>query len=151
MFHDQQREQLRAMYFAAWDKARRGAPLEPLERQLAELIERHPEYHALLARPEVSLEREFTPEGGQSNPFLHLGLHMALIEQVGTDRPPGIRALWQQLCARHGDDHTAEHAMMEVLAETLWQAQREQRAPDETTYLAALRGLAGDSRDRQDG
>ncbi|TVQ46689.1 MAG: DUF1841 family protein [Gammaproteobacteria bacterium] len=145
MFHDQQREQLRAMYFTAWDKARRGAPLEPLERQLAELIERHPEYHGLLARPEASLEREFTPEGGQSNPFLHLGLHMALLEQVTTDRPPGIRALWQQLCARHGDPHAAEHAMMEVLAETLWQAQRDQCAPDERAYLAALRRLTGES------
>jgi hypothetical protein len=142
MFQHQDREALRRFYFTAWDKARRGEPLEPLERQLAELIGEHPEYHAMLERPDALLDRDFGPEGGETNPFLHLGLHMAIREQVGTDRPPGIRALWQRLSVQHGDAHAAEHSMIEALAETLWRAQREGRAPDEQAYLGALQRLA---------
>jgi hypothetical protein len=142
MFQHQDRDALRRFYFTAWDKARRGAPLEPLERQLAELIGEHPEYHAMLERPDALLDRDFGPEGGETNPFLHLGLHMAIREQVGTDRPPGIRALWQRLSLQRGDAHAAEHSMIEALAETLWRAQREGRAPDEQAYLGALQRLA---------
>lgn len=145
MFHDQDREALRRCYFTAWDKARRGMPLEPLERQLAELIGEHPEYHAMFERPDATLDRDFGPDGGAVNPFLHLGLHMAIREQVGTDRPPGIRAIWQRLRLAEGDAHAAEHLMLEVLAETLWRAQRDGRAPDERAYLETLQRLVRDA------
>ncbi len=143
MFADYDRQQLRRVYVTAWQKARKGLPMEPLERQLAELITEHPEYHALLEAPEDAVERDFAPHGGQSNPFLHLGLHMAIREQVATDRPAGIRAAWRTLCLQHGDPHTAEHVMIEVLGEALWRAQRESRAPDEATYLRRLEVLTG--------
>lgn len=145
MFADQDRNQLRRVYLAAWQKARQSLPMEPLEHQLAELIGEHPEYHALLETPDAVLAPDVPAHDGQSNPFLHLGLHMAIREQVATDRPAGIRAVWQALCARHGDAHRAEHGMIEVLAETLWCAQRDSRAPDERAYLAALQRLAGSS------
>lgn len=143
MFADNDRNQLRGVYLAAWQKARKGLPMEPLERQLAELIGEHPEYHALLEAPDDALSREFTSQDGQSNPFLHLGLHMAIREQVSTDRPAGIRAAWQALCVRHGDAHGAEHGMIEVLAQTLWSAQRDSTAPDERAYLERLQQIAG--------
>jgi hypothetical protein len=143
MFDDHDRQQLRRFYFSAWDKARRGLPMEPLERQVAELIGEHPEYHAFIEQPQTALEQEFDPATGRGNPFLHMGMHMALREQVGTDRPPGIRAVWQALCLRHGDAHAAEHAMMEALAEALWTAQRDARPPDESAYLQTLRKMAG--------
>jgi hypothetical protein len=140
MFQHQDREALRRFYFTAWDKARRGAPLEPLERQLAELIGEHPEYHAMLERPDTLLDRDFGPEGGETNPFLHLGLHMAIREQVGTDRPPGIRAAFNALLSRCGERLEAEHLAIECLAESLWQASRDGAPPDEAAYLACLRG-----------
>lgn len=145
MFADHDRNQLRSLYLASWQKARQGLPMEPLERQLAELIGEHPEYHALLERPDAVLAADFPADAHQSNPFLHLGLHMAIREQVATDRPAGIRAVWQALCVRQGDAHTAEHGMIEVLAETLWCAQRESQAPDERAYLRSLQRLAGSS------
>ena len=88
------------------------------------LIERHPEYHALLEHPERALSRDYLPESGQTNPFLHMGLHLALREQVATDRPPGIRGIWQRLASRLADPHEAEHRMSECLAEALREAYR---------------------------
>ncbi len=143
MFADHDRNQLRSVYLEAWRKAREGLPMEPLERQLAGLIAEHPEYHALLEAPDAALAPDARARDAQSNPFLHLGLHMAIREQVATDRPAGILAAWQALCARHGDPHTAEHGMIGVLAEALWGAQRESRAPDERAYLTRLQRLAG--------
>ncbi|HTY51512.1 MAG TPA: DUF1841 family protein [Steroidobacteraceae bacterium] len=135
------REQLRRMYLSAWRKYRAQEPLEPLEQQLTAVIAEHPEYIAWLEGAQA-LESEFTPEGGRENPFLHMGLHLAIREQVSTDRPPGIAAVHAALRARLGDAHAAEHAMLEPLAQALWDAQRAGRAPDEQAYLARLQRLA---------
>jgi predicted RNA polymerase sigma factor len=72
-----------------------------------------------------------------------MGLHLAIREQVGTDRPPGIAQVHASLTRRLGDAHAAEHRMIECLAEELWQSQRDGRPPDETAYLAALKRAAG--------
>ena len=142
-FHDQGRSGLRRHYFEAWRKAREGRPLEPLEHQLASVIEQHAEYHALLEDEAAALWRDYTAESGQSNPFLHLGLHLAIREQVATDRPPGIAAVHRELVRRLGDRHEAEHRMMERLGEALWLSQRTGRPPDESAYLESLRRLGG--------
>lgn len=141
VFAGQSREQLRRMYLDAWRKFRAGAPLEPLEKQIAAIVAEHPEYVAWLESGEQALQADFSPEGGALNPFLHLGLHLAIREQVATDRPAGIAAEHRRLTARLGTAHAAEHAMLEVLAQTLWEAQRAQRAPDELGYLERLRRM----------
>lgn len=141
-FHDQSRDQLRRVYVEAWRKHRAGLPIEPLEAQIADVIALHPEYQAGLERPET-VERDYTPEGGQSNPFLHMGLHLAVREQVGTDRPKGIREAHAALVRRMGDQHEAEHRIIECLAQALWEAQRSGLPPDETAYLEQVRRLAG--------
>ena len=64
------------------------------------------------------------PRTGQTNPFLHMGLHLAIREQV-CDRSPGRHRGRAPLTGRRlGDVHEAEHAMIECLGEALWQAQR---------------------------
>ena len=140
-FHDQDRSSLRRMYVDAWRKHREARPVEPVEDQIVRVVELHPEYAALLESCEASLDRDYTPEGGQTNPFLHMGLHLAIREQVATDRPAGIAELHRALLARLGDAHAAEHAMIDCLGEALWQAQRSGRPPDETAYLESLRRL----------
>jgi len=136
------RNQLRRLYCDAWAARQRGEPLDPLAHQIAEVIEAHPEYQALVEDPQAALGAEYTPEMGQTNPFLHMGMHLAIREQVSTDRPAGIRAAWQQLVARLGE-HEAEHRMMECLGQAIWEAQRSRREPDEAQYLECLRRLAG--------
>jgi len=123
----------------AWAKYRAARPLSGLEQKAVELIALHPEYHAVLEDSERHVSRDYGPEGGEINPFLHLSLHLAVAEQLGIDQPPGIRAEFERLRAARGDEHAALHAVLECLGETLWQAQRLQTAPDADVYLDCLR------------
>ncbi|MGO9991041.1 MAG: DUF1841 family protein [Steroidobacteraceae bacterium] len=140
------RDQLRQAYSDAWRKQVAGSPLTPLEAMIADVIGLHPEYQAMLQDTDVALGFEPNAAGCQENPFLHMGLHMAVREQVSIDRPPGVRDLHRQLQARYGNVHRAEHVLMEALGETLWDAQRSGRAPDEAQYLNRARArLASDT------
>lgn len=141
-FAGQNRDQLRQMYLSSWRKYRAREPLSPLEAQVAAVIAEHPEYVAWLETGQQALNSDFTPEGGRENPFLHLGLHLSIREQVATNRPAGIAAAHARLAARLGDAHEAEHAMLEPLAETLWEAQRFGLMPDERVYLEKVERLA---------
>ena len=141
VFADQNREQLRQMYLDAWRKYTANQPLEPLQAQLAAVIAEHPEYIPLLESGPQALAADFTPEAGRENPFLHMGLHLAIREQVATNRPPGIAQIHQSLARRLGDSHAAEHTMLEALAETLWESQRSGQGPDEQRYLERLQML----------
>lgn len=140
MFADQGREQLRGMYRKAWRKWRAGELLEPLERQIAELVREHPEYHGLLENAAAVCGAEFPVAEGVDNPFLHMGMHLALRDQVAMDRPMGIAAVHRALVLRMGL-HEAEHAMMECLGTALWEAQRQGQAPHEQAYLDCLKRL----------
>jgi hypothetical protein len=134
------RSELRQMYADAWRKYSAEEILNPLESQIAAVIEEHPEYHVILSKTDT--DDAFSPEGGETNPYLHMGLHLALREQVSTDRPSGIAGIQQKLAHKLGDRHAAEHLMFEALAETLWEAQRSNTAPDEQKYVERLRTLA---------
>lgn len=134
------RAELRQMYFDAWCKFRDGELMSPLETQIAEVIRDHPEYQPMMATG--SLEESFSPESGRTNPFLHMGLHLALRDQLATDRPAGVAAAFDALCASTGDRHAAEHRALDCLAEALWSAHRNNALPDERAYLECLRRLA---------
>ena len=136
----QSRDEVRQVYLTVWRKLQAGELLEPMESLIAEVIELHPEYHALLEDSEAATHAEFSPEQGLTNPFLHMGMHIALREQAGSDRPPGVRALYQKLSAARGE-HEAEHAMMECLGQALWSAQRDAVEPDLASYLDCLKKL----------
>ena len=137
MIFGNDRRQLRKMYADAWRKHCAGAALSPLDAQLVDVIGQHPEYHEAIE----DLDEDFSVEEGRTNPFLHMGLHLGLREQVATDRPPGIRRIFEDLAARTGDPHQAEHRMIDCLAETLWDSQRLNQPPDERAYLERLRRL----------
>ena len=136
----QTRDEVRRVYLAVWSKMQQRQLLEPMEALIAEVIEIHPEYHALLDDDEHASQQEFTPEQGRTNPFLHMGMHIALREQASSDRPAGVRALHRMLCARNGA-HEAEHAMMECLGQALWNAERNGEEPDLAGYLDCLKKL----------
>jgi hypothetical protein len=136
------RDQVRRFLADAWRKRREGLPATALEIMAADIAELHPEYHALLGEGEEVLSREWTPEQGETNPFLHLSLHLAIEEQLSIDQPPGIRAIFQQLLARHGDRHEALHAILDCLGETVWRANHDKAPPDGAAYLACLKRAA---------
>jgi hypothetical protein len=133
------RDDARRFLVTAWSKQRAGVPLSALEGLAADVIGRHPEYHALLEDPDRSLNRDWPPESGQTNPFLHLALHLAVAEQLAVDQPAGIATEYRRLCGAWGDEHAAQHAVVECLGEVLWQAQRLGGPPDGRLYVDCLR------------
>lgn len=136
------RQSIRQFFLHCRQKQLQGERLESLEHLVAEVIAQHPEYHAVLDRGEAGIEEEFNAESGQTNPFLHMGMHISLSEQLAADHPKGVRTLYQQLLLQwKGDVHGAEHQMMECLGLSLWEAQRQQRLPDEIAYLECLKKL----------
>ena len=140
IFDGMSRDQLREMYRSAWRKFKTEQTLSPLEKQIAAVISEHPEYRVIVESAAADLAN-YSPRGGQLNPWLHMGLHLAIREQVATNRPAGITEVHGRLAARAGA-HEAEHRMLEVLAEQMWDAQRAGKPPDENAYLERLRSLA---------
>jgi hypothetical protein len=139
VFASHTREQLRQVYSDAWRKHLGGVPLSPLEAMITDVIQLHPEYQALIKDLDKALAFESSAANAAENPFMHMGLHLAVREQISIDRPPGVRELHRLLHARHGDAHAADHVLMESLGEILWHAQRGGRQPDERQYLALAR------------
>jgi hypothetical protein len=139
LFDGYTRDQLRLAYAQAWAKHLAGSPLAPLEAQIADVIGAHPEYQRIVSDADTAVGFEQGSALAAENPFLHMGLHLAVREQLSIDRPPGIRDLHRQLQARLGDAHLAEHALMEALGEELYVTQRSGQAPDEQQYLARAR------------
>lgn len=140
MFFGDSLEDIRQFYFASWQKNLNRQPLTPLEKQIVQVVSDHPEYHFIFENP-LALHQQYYPELGETNPFLHLGLHLAIREQCQTDRPSGIHEIFTKLVAIYQNPLAVEHLMMEQLAEALWLAQKNQQAPDEVIYLSQLRRL----------
>ena len=131
-------DEARRFFIDVWNKIQAGAPLAGLEQTAAGVIVDHPEYHRTLSDPEHAIDRDYVPEQGEVNPFLHLSLHLAIEEQLSIDQPPGIRAAFERLARRSGSPHDARHAILECLAETIWQAQRTGAPPDAAGYLQCI-------------
>ena len=141
MHGGQDRGETREVFFRAWRAHREGRPLEGVEKLIVQVALRHPEYHSLLDEPETARERNYFPESGETNPFLHLGMHIAIEEQLSIDQPRGIRGYYRKLINRFPDEHDIQHRMMECLGEMLWQAGRQAAAPQEAVYIDCLRRL----------
>lgn len=132
------RDEARNFLFETWRKRQHGELLTPLEDLTAQLIAKHPEYHALLQNPQRHQEKDFLPEEGEVNPFLHIMLHLSIEEQLSIGQPHGIREHFARLTARFESEHDAQHCMMECLGEMLWQAQRNGTPPDAVLYMACM-------------
>ncbi len=141
MFLTQDRTRLRDFYRQVYRKAQAGEILQPLEELIADVIGEHSEYHFLFASNAELLNDDFAPDDGQINPWLHLGMHVALREQVGSDRPTGIADITRSLLLVHRDGHKVEHMMFECLGGALWTAQRDNTPPDDSAYLDCLKNL----------
>ena len=136
------RDQVRSFFIETWRKYQAKEVLTPMETIAADIITQHPEYHAVVEDPDA-IDRDFPPESGQINPFLHLSLHLAIEEQLSIDQPPGVRAAFEAACARRGDRHDAMHDALECLGEMLFNAQRSGTPPDGVAYVSALRKRGG--------
>jgi hypothetical protein len=133
------RDQVRQFFCDTWAKYRQNIHLEGLETKAIDIILLHPEYHGLLTDRGGALEREYTPETAEANPFLHLSLHLAVEEQLSINQPPGISAEFARLLQSRGARHDALHDVLECLGETVWRSQRDAAPPDADAYLDCIR------------
>ena len=138
MLFNPSRDEARNFMFESWRKRRAGELLTPLEDLAAQLIGKHPEYHAALENPEHHQNKDYLPEQGAPNPFLHLMMHLTIEEQISINQPAGIRAHFMRLTQQYESEHDAQHRMMECLSEMIWQAQRNRTQPDAAIYFACL-------------
>jgi Domain of unknown function (DUF1841) len=141
MLYQPSRDQARQFLIGSWQKRRAKLPATALETMAADIVEWHPEYHLLMEASDATT-REWTPEDGETNPFLHLSLHLAIEEQISIDQPAGIRQALDQLTLRKGDRHVALHEILECLGETMWRAQRDRQPPDGAAYLDCIQRRA---------
>lgn len=132
------RDQARQFFFNTWTKYQAQQPLEGAENLALEAMLSHPEYHSLLNQPGRYLDKDYTPESGVTNPFLHLSMHMAIAEQLSIDQPPGIRNRHEQLLKIHNDPMQAQHEIMDCLAEMIWQSQRHGGQYNPSIYFDCL-------------
>ena len=136
------RDEVRQFFCGAWRKHRQAEILTPLEAMALDWMLQHPEYHDTLEAGDEALARDYTPESGQSNPFLHLSMHLSITEQISIDQPPGIRGAFQLLAQRRGSEHEAHHEIMEALGEMIWNAQRSGLPPDGAAYIDNIKRRA---------
>ncbi len=141
MFYTQDRGKMREFMCEVWRKQCAAEAMDPMEIMIGGVIAQHPEYHKLFESSEAATERDYLPEMGETNPFLHIAMHIALQEQISSNRPFGVTNLHQRLAKKRGSTHDAEHAMLECLAEMIWKAQRDNAAPDEAVYMEGLKSL----------
>ena len=140
------RDEVRAFFFEAWAKFKLAQTLTDLEKIALGVMHMHPEYHAILDAPERFKQQEYFPEFGETNPFLHMSLHLSILEQISINQPVGIAAIYQKLKIKHQNEHNyehdAQHDILDCLAETIWQAQRNQTSVDGAHYLTLLQQKA---------
>jgi hypothetical protein len=132
---------VRRFFCETFRKVRGNEVLTPLEAIARDWILQHPEYDDALHDVEAALAADYAVERGQSNPFLHLSMHLSIAEQVSIDQPPGIRAAFLTLAQRIGE-HEAHHEMMECLGEMIWNSQRSGLPPDGHAYIDCVRRRA---------
>lgn len=137
------RDQARQFLFDAWAKFRQQVVLTDLEKIAVEVIQMHPEYHATFDAPERYINQQYFPEMGQTNPFLHISLHLSVIEQISINQPTGIRDVYTKLLSQYHDQHQAQHAIVDCLAETIWHAQKNNTGLDSVYYLRLLHSKCG--------
>ena len=141
MIFNQQRDETRALFFSSWKKHQQQSILTSLEAQIVDVILAHPEYHSIFIDEESEMVRDYSPEQEEVNPYLHMGLHLAVREQLATNRPIGIKRVYRQLQEKYRNQLEVEHALMGVLAETLWNSQRHNIAPNDADYLRGCKEL----------
>ena len=134
-----ERNQLRQLFIDCWQHHQSKRPLDAAQKQILSVLLQHPEYHSLFNDCQTLINNDYTTD---NNPFLHMSLHLSLQEQLSTGRPKDIKKIYDDLCTKLGDQHVAEHQIMDIMANILWDAQQNNQPPCEQLYLEKLLSLS---------
>jgi Domain of unknown function (DUF1841) len=137
------RDEVREFFFNTWAKFKQTQALSDLEKIAISVIQLHPEYHHILDNPEKFKQQAYFPEQGETNPFLHMSLHLSILEQISINQPAGIAEIYKQLKIKHQGEHSAQHDVLDCLGETIWLAQQNNTGLDTEHYLQLLHKKIG--------
>ncbi|MFZ2738618.1 MAG: DUF1841 family protein [Burkholderiaceae bacterium] len=126
---------VRRFFCSVYAKTKSGSALEAIETIASQWLAEHPEYDADFADEAAALSKMYDVESGQTNPFLHLSMHLSISEQCSIDQPRGIRQAIELLSAKRNSLHQAHHEAMECLGQMVWESQRAGRPPDGEAYI----------------
>ncbi|NRR33229.1 DUF1841 family protein [Oxalobacteraceae bacterium] len=132
-------DDVRRFFCDTWRKHHAKEILSPMEAIALDWILQHPEYEEALADADAAIARDYSVEGGQANPFLHLSMHLSISEQVQVDQPRGIRDACAGLTRRLDSAHAAHHQIMECLGQMIWTSQKNNQPPDADAYVECVR------------
>lgn len=139
------RDEVRDFFFNSWAKFQQQQALTDLEKIAISVIQMHPEYHVILDKPEQFKQQVYFPEQGETNPFLHMSLHLSILEQISINQPIGIAAIYEILQAKYQEEHLAQHEVLDCLGETIWLAQQNKTGLNAAHYLELLHNKIGKS------
>jgi hypothetical protein len=131
-------EDVRRFFCTVYEKSVLKAPMEAIETLASQWIAEHPEYHADFSNVDAALRQVYSNAQGQSNPFLHLSMHLYISEQCSIDQPRGIRQAVELLTHKRNSLHDAHHETMECLGKMLEESQSVKRPPDGDAYIACV-------------
>lgn len=134
---------VRNFFFTTYEKGVEHAVLTDLEKIAYSVILEHSEYHQVLNNRDKYFGYSWLPEAGETNPFLHLSMHLSILEQLSINQPFGLKELYLELCVKYGNEHEAQHQVIDCLGEMIWQSQHNNMQPDPQVYLQCLRGKLG--------
>lgn len=138
MFNPSQAD-VRRFFCDTYRKLQANEILTPMEAIARDWIVEHPEYHKDLSDVEQALAADYAVDRGQTNPFLHLSMHLSITEQVSIDQPVGIRGACEGLAQRLNSLHEAHHEIMECLGQMIWNSQRAGLPPDGDSYVECVK------------
>ena len=133
---------VRRFFCSVYAKTKSNQPLEALETIASQWIAEHPEYGTDFADADAALEKMYDIEGGKTNPFLHVSMHLSISEQCSIDQPRGIRQAVELLTAKRDSLHDAHHETMDCLGQMVWESQRAGRTPDGAAYIDCVQRRA---------
>ena len=107
----------RAIIYDVWEKMQDGLDMDPLEKQVRNIIEMHPETHSVLSNREQFETHEF--ESNEPDPFAHIGFHAIVAGMINTDSPSGIRSIYDRWVTKTGSKHDVLHEIMGIVFDLL--------------------------------
>jgi hypothetical protein len=141
MFNPSQQD-VRRFFCETFRKFHSKEILTPLEAIASDWINQHSEYHEILSDLDTALHANYSIDQSNTNPFLHLSMHLSIAEQIAVDQPRGVRTAFEKLTNKLNSQHEAHHEMMECLGTMIWNSQRSGLPPDGEAYIEALRKRA---------
>lgn len=123
----------RVFFLQAWKKHLQGSKLSDLESQVRDVLLLYPQYIS-----ELNQDKTYPLE---DNPYIQMGLHLTVWDQVRTNRPEGIRPWFLEACVANSQKEV-EQLMLMVLRQTVYVSYQAGNLPCEQKYLNILKNSA---------